>query len=148
MNTRWYFHSHFEFIPTRPSGFSVVVCLAAHNPEFPGWTPVTVKLFQSPGRAGGFPTLVNAEVSPGRGLDASSLRLTDDSPDLAWQVDSIVYPPGFLQSAPVVSNNISTRIPYIHPPRHRLSSSHCGTVRDSAERSLNDCTQEWEPPRV
>jgi hypothetical protein len=38
--------------------------LAAHNPEFPGWTPVTVKLFQSPGKAGGFPGLVKEHDLP------------------------------------------------------------------------------------
>jgi hypothetical protein len=38
----------------------------------------------------------------------------------------------------VVSNNMSSRISNIHPPRHRLSSSHCGTVRDRAERSAID----------
>jgi len=34
------------------------VCLAAHNTEFPGWTPGNVKLFRSPGKAGGFPVLL------------------------------------------------------------------------------------------
>jgi hypothetical protein len=43
-----------------------------------------------------------------------------------------------LISAGVVSNTISSRVSNIHPPRHQLSSSHCGTVRDSAGRSVID----------
>ncbi len=36
----------------------------------------------------------------------------------------------------VVYKNISSRVSNIHAPRHRLSSPHCGTVRDRAGRSV------------
>jgi hypothetical protein len=36
----------------------------------------------------------------------------------------------------VVYKNISSRVSNIHTPRHRLTSPHCGTVRDRAGRSV------------
>ena len=40
------------------------------------------------------------------------------------------------RGAGVVSNIVSSRVSNIYPPRHRLSSSHCGTGRDRAGRSV------------
>uniref|UniRef100_UPI0025F7F451 type I-G CRISPR-associated protein Cas8g1/Csx17 n=1 Tax=uncultured Thiodictyon sp. TaxID=1846217 RepID=UPI0025F7F451 len=43
----------------RPSGFSSVACLAAHNAEFPGWTPGNVKLLLSPRQSRGISHFIN-----------------------------------------------------------------------------------------
>jgi hypothetical protein len=43
----------------RPSGFSTAVCLAAHNMEFPGWTPGNIKRFVYLRRSRGFSHLNN-----------------------------------------------------------------------------------------
>jgi hypothetical protein len=43
---------------TRLPGFSVVGCLGSHGTKFSGGTAGNVKLFRSPGKAGGFPNLL------------------------------------------------------------------------------------------
>src|ERR1043166_452716 len=55
MNTTWYLHSHFVWL--RLSNSSILdllfVCLAAHDWEFPRWTPVSVKLLLPPRQSRG-----------------------------------------------------------------------------------------------
>src|SRR3954470_4095104 len=55
INTTWYLHSHLLWL--RLSNSSILdllfVCLAAHDSEFPRWTPVSVKLLLPPRQSRG-----------------------------------------------------------------------------------------------
>src|SRR5829696_3774783 len=55
INTTWYLHSHLLWL--RLSNSSILdllfVCLAAHDSEFPRWTPVFVKLLLPPRQSRG-----------------------------------------------------------------------------------------------
>jgi hypothetical protein len=55
MNTTWYLHSHLVWL--RLSSLSIsdllFVCLAAHDAEFPRWTPLNVELLLPPRQSRG-----------------------------------------------------------------------------------------------
>src|SRR3954453_15201473 len=75
INTTWYLHSHLLWLRLSNSSILALlfVCLAAHDSEFPRWTPVSVKLLLPPRQsrgvsrcrlAGDGPTRNRAQCAP------------------------------------------------------------------------------------